>query len=59
MLSREGGERRRKTRRRRQNIGYLASFTLGLALVIVFFLPGQEHLHALGPMNTGHETLMG
>ena len=57
-------KKRRKARRgpnalgrRRQHLGYLAGLILGLGLVFVLLLPGQEQLHALGPMNTGHENL--
>lgn len=43
--------------RRRQNIGYAVGVIIGLLSIITFFLPGQEKLMALGPMNVGHEEI--
>ena len=41
--------------RRRQNLGYAIGIAVGLGCLAVFLWPSQEQLHALGPMNTGHE----
>ena len=46
-----------KEDRRFQNAGYLLGVLVGLICLFILFLPGQEHLHASGPMNTGHEEL--
>lgn len=43
--------------RRRQNLGYAAGLAAALLAVAVLLLPGNENLHAHGPMNTGHEDL--
>jgi hypothetical protein len=44
--------------RRRQRLGLAAGATAGLAVTALLALPGQERLHAHGPMNTGHEALV-
>ncbi len=42
-------------KRHRQNLGYALGISVGLTCLGVFLWPSQERLHALGPMNTGHE----
>lgn len=41
----------------RQNIGYLCGLTIGVGFIIFLCVPRQDPLHALGPMNVGHEEL--
>lgn len=39
----------------RQNLGYATGACAGTLLFLLFLLPGNDALHARGPMNTGHE----
>lgn len=41
----------------RQFIGVSAGLAIGLAVLLLFVMPGKEHLHVRGPMNKGHEDL--
>lgn len=43
--------------RRRQRLGLAVGIVVGILVTAVLVLPGQETLHARGPMNTGHEEL--
>ena len=37
--------------------GYLLGLVVGILILVVFFWPGLESFHTLGPANTGHEDL--
>lgn len=44
-------------RRFRQNLGLILGFAAGALILLVLLLPGEETLHARGPMNSGHDDI--
>lgn len=40
-----------------QNAGFVLGIVVSCIVVLILITPGQEKLHAFGPMNTGHEQL--
>lgn len=47
----------RRPWRRRQRLGLAVGIVVGILVTAVLVMPGQESLHARGPMNAGHEDL--
>ena len=48
---------KRKSSRKRQNLGYLLGAIACILFLTAFLWPGQESFHIYGPPNTGHENL--
>ena len=46
-----------KAHRRRQKVGGIIGFGVGLTCVMVLVMPGEERFHVKGAMNVGHEQL--
>lgn len=44
-------------RRFRQNLGLILGIAVGALMLLVLLLPGEEALHARGPMNSGHDDI--